>query len=121
MDFKNDEIILVLSIRTKITKTMFLSSILKNQAIIVRTKGKINWSNDTIKHPIKFDELKRNILSNESLDVAIVGGGIGGLSTAYLFWKSGKKILKYQYNLLIVIIHLSYFGINYLFNEFICF
>lgn len=75
----------------KITKTIFLSLILIHQAIIVRTKGKINWSNDTIKHPIKFDKLKRNILSKESLDVAIVGGGIGGLSTAYLFENQEKR------------------------------
>lgn len=69
MDFKNDEIILVLSIRTKITKTIFLSSILIHQAIIGRTKGKINWSNDTIKHPIKFDKLKRNHEEKINVDI----------------------------------------------------
>jgi ribulose 1,5-bisphosphate synthetase/thiazole synthase len=46
---------------------------------------------DEIPQPIKFEKLKGNISSTESLDVIIVGGGIAGLSTAYLLSKSGKS------------------------------
>ena len=46
---------------------------------------------DEIPQPIKFDKLKRNISSSELLDVAIVGGGIAGLSTAYLLSNQEKK------------------------------
>jgi len=42
--------------------------------------------------PMKFDKLRRNISHSESVDVSIVGGGIVGLSTAYLLSKSGKKV-----------------------------
>ena len=51
---------------------------------------------DEIPQPIKFDKLKRNISSSEQLDVAIVGGGIAGLSTAYLLSKSGKKVILFE-------------------------
>lgn len=51
---------------------------------------------DEIPQPIKFDKLKRNISSSELLDVAIVGGGIAGLSTAYLLSKSGKKVILFE-------------------------
>jgi len=51
---------------------------------------------DEIRQPIKFDKLKRNISSSESLDVVIVGGGIAGLSTAYLLSKSGKKVILFE-------------------------
>lgn len=45
---------------------------------------------DEVPQPIKFEKLKRNISSSESLDVIIVGGGIAGLSTAY-FQNQEKK------------------------------
>ena len=51
---------------------------------------------DEIPQPIKFEKLKRNISSSESLDVVIVGGGIAGLSTAYLLSKSGKKVILFE-------------------------
>jgi glycine/D-amino acid oxidase-like deaminating enzyme/nitrite reductase/ring-hydroxylating ferredoxin subunit len=40
--------------------------------------------------------LKRNISSSESVDVVIVGGGIAGLSTAYLLSKSGKQVVLFE-------------------------
>ena len=46
-----------------------------------------SWFKD-IGHPLKFDKLSENI----SVDVAIVGGGIAGVTTAYLLSKSGKSI-----------------------------
>lgn len=51
---------------------------------------------DEIPQPMKFDKLKRNISSSESIDVTIVGGGIAGLSTAYLLSKSGKKVVLFE-------------------------
>jgi glycine/D-amino acid oxidase-like deaminating enzyme len=63
----------------------------------LKTSGnkKPSWY-DEIRQPIKFDKLKRNISSSESLDVVIVGGGIAGLSTAYLLSKSGKKVILFE-------------------------
>jgi glycine/D-amino acid oxidase-like deaminating enzyme len=46
-----------------------------------------SWFKD-IGHPLKFDRLAQNI----SVDVAIVGGGIAGVTTAYLLSKSGKSV-----------------------------
>ena len=54
-----------------------------------------SW-HDEIPQPIKFDKMKRNISSSEPLDVVIVGGGIAGLSTAYLLSKSGKKVILFE-------------------------
>jgi glycine/D-amino acid oxidase-like deaminating enzyme/nitrite reductase/ring-hydroxylating ferredoxin subunit len=51
---------------------------------------------EEIPQPIKFEKLKRNISSSESIDIAIVGGGIAGLSTAYLLLKSGKKVILFE-------------------------
>ena len=45
-----------------------------------------SWFRDI--DPIKFDKLNQNI----SVDVAIVGGGIAGITTAYLLSKSGKSV-----------------------------
>jgi glycine/D-amino acid oxidase-like deaminating enzyme len=45
------------------------------------------WFKD-IGRPLKFGRLAQNI----SVDVAIVGGGIAGVTTAYLLSKSGKSV-----------------------------
>jgi glycine/D-amino acid oxidase-like deaminating enzyme len=45
------------------------------------------WFGD-LQEPLKFEKLAQNI----SVDVAIVGGGIAGLTTAYLIYKSGKSV-----------------------------
>ena len=46
-----------------------------------------SWFKD-IGHPLKFTKLAQNIF----VDVAIVGGGIAGVTTAYLLSKSGKSV-----------------------------
>ena len=46
-----------------------------------------SWFKDIV-YPLKFDKLDRNI----SVDVAIVGGGIAGITTAYLLSNSGKSV-----------------------------
>ena len=46
-----------------------------------------SWFKD-IGHPLRFDKLAQII----SVDVAIVGGGIAGVTTAYLLSKSGKSV-----------------------------
>lgn len=65
-----------------------------------------NWENITsgnnesswyanLEEPIKSAKLTDNVLSSlggEPVDVAIIGGGIAGLTTAYLLSKSGKKV-----------------------------
>ena len=55
-----------------------------------------SWYAD-IEEPIKSIKLTDNLLSSslegeEPVDVAIIGGGIAGLTTAYLLSKSGKKV-----------------------------
>ena len=46
-----------------------------------------SWFSD-VRHPLKFDKMIQNI----SVDVAIVGGGIAGITTAYLISRSGKSV-----------------------------
>ncbi len=46
-----------------------------------------SWFKDTVQ-PAKFEKLFENI----SVDVAIVGGGIAGVTTAHLISKSGKSV-----------------------------
>jgi glycine/D-amino acid oxidase-like deaminating enzyme len=41
-----------------------------------------------LQEPLKFEKLAQNI----SVDVAIVGGGIAGVTRAYLIYKSGKSV-----------------------------
>jgi glycine/D-amino acid oxidase-like deaminating enzyme/nitrite reductase/ring-hydroxylating ferredoxin subunit len=54
-----------------------------------------SWYID-IEQPIKFTKLANNIPSSsggESVDVVVIGGGIAGLTTAYMVSKSGKKVV----------------------------
>ncbi|HEU4822116.1 MAG TPA: FAD-binding oxidoreductase, partial [Nitrososphaeraceae archaeon] len=70
--------------------------------------NKNSWDNKTsgdkepswfanMEQPIKFDKLTYNISSSstsgEEVDVIVVGGGIAGMTTAYLLSKSGKKVV----------------------------
>src|SRR5919109_470052 len=45
------------------------------------------WFKD-IRHPLKFNKLSKNV----TVDVAIVGGGIAGITSAYLLSRSGKDV-----------------------------
>jgi pyridoxal biosynthesis lyase PdxS len=44
-----------------------------------------------IAQPIKFTKLTRNISGTDN--IVIVGGGIAGMTTAYLLSKAGKKVI----------------------------
>jgi glycine/D-amino acid oxidase-like deaminating enzyme/nitrite reductase/ring-hydroxylating ferredoxin subunit len=57
----------------------------------IKTSGnrKPSWYANIVQ-PIKFTRLTRNI---SQTDVAIVGGGIAGMTTAYLLSKTGKKVI----------------------------
>ncbi|CAN5565289.1 hypothetical protein BH18THE1_BH18THE1_08350 [soil metagenome] len=46
------------------------------------------WFRD-LREPLKFEKLAQNI----SVDVAIIGGGIAGITTAYLISQSGKSVV----------------------------
>jgi glycine/D-amino acid oxidase-like deaminating enzyme len=47
-----------------------------------------SWFRD-LQDPLKFEKLAQNI----SVDVAIIGGGIAGITTAYLVSQSGKSVV----------------------------
>jgi glycine/D-amino acid oxidase-like deaminating enzyme len=68
--------------------TPYVKTQLKSDDWELHTSGhnQSSWFKDI--DPIKFDKLNRNI----SVDVAIVGGGIAGITTAYLLSKSGKSV-----------------------------
>ena len=57
----------------------------------IKTSGyrESSWYADPVQ-PIKFEKLTRNI---SEIDAAIVGGGIAGMSAAYLLSKAGKKVI----------------------------
>jgi glycine/D-amino acid oxidase-like deaminating enzyme len=42
-----------------------------------------------VQHPLRYNKLSQNISS----DVAIIGGGIAGITTAYLISRSGKSVV----------------------------
>src|SRR5918996_821910 len=58
-----------------------------NWELYTSGQSESSWFKD-IGNPLKFDKLAQNI----SVDVAIVGGGIAGVTTAYLLSKSGKSV-----------------------------
>src|ERR1044072_6880328 len=55
----------------------------------VRSSGQMEspWF-DNLRHPLRFNSLDQNI----SADVAIIGAGIAGVTTAYLLSRSGKSV-----------------------------
>jgi glycine/D-amino acid oxidase-like deaminating enzyme/nitrite reductase/ring-hydroxylating ferredoxin subunit len=75
--------------------------------VIEKSNNTNDWENKTsgnkepswyanIEQPIKFVKVANNIPSperGESVDVVVLGGGIAGLTTAYLVSKSGKKVV----------------------------
>ncbi|HSF49453.1 MAG TPA: FAD-dependent oxidoreductase [Nitrososphaeraceae archaeon] len=69
----------------------------ENDEFELKTSGHTEsvWYEE-IPQSMKFDKLKRNISPSESIDVAIVGGGIAGLLTAYMLSKSGKKVVLFE-------------------------
>ena len=55
----------------------------------VRSSGETesSWFSN-LRHPLRFNRLAQNI----SVDVAIIGAGIAGITTAYLLSRSGKSV-----------------------------
>lgn len=49
--------------------------------------------------PLKFEKLRTNI----TVDVAIIGGGIAGLSAAYNLSKAGKSVAVLEDGILVVV------------------
>ena len=71
---------------------------LKKRIRITITSGKIkhlaiepSWYANIRRQPIKFATLTSNISLPAKVDVVIVGGGIAGMTTAYLLSKSSTK------------------------------
>lgn len=54
-----------------------------------RTSGFTNSSwFSALKNPLRFNKITENL----STDVVVIGGGIAGMTTAYLLSKSGKAV-----------------------------
>lgn len=56
----------------------------------VRSSGQTesSWFSN-LQHPLRYNKLSQNL----SADVAIIGGGIAGITTAYLISRSGKSVV----------------------------
>ena len=74
---------------TKISPSSLYSKTKAESYWEVRSSGQREspWFNN-LRHPLRFDSLDQNI----SVDVAIIGGGIAGITTAYLLSRSGKNV-----------------------------
>jgi glycine/D-amino acid oxidase-like deaminating enzyme/nitrite reductase/ring-hydroxylating ferredoxin subunit len=59
-----------------------------DSALLTSGNTKSSWFANA--QPIKFTKLDRDI---SKVDVVVVGGGIAGISTAYLLSKAGKKVV----------------------------
>jgi len=70
-------------------QTTYFDSKIKSDYWELSTSGQTesSWFLD-VTHPLSFEKLSQNI----SVDVAIVGGGIAGITTAYLLSNSGKSV-----------------------------
>jgi hypothetical protein len=67
--------------------TYFNSEKADNWELSTSGQTQSSWFSD-VTHPLKFNKMTQNI----SVDVAIVGGGIAGITTAYLLSRSGKSV-----------------------------